>query len=159
MLPAKRNGTGKRIILSAEDDDAAYRLLELGFNELGAEFHLYRVNDGQHAIDFLRHSGLYVNAPKPDLVLLNLNMPRVNGFEVLQAIQDDPAINDIPAVVFSSSRLDRDKANCLALGARAFVTKPSDLNNFLNVLRSVCSLVDAFEMNMRSTPGSDELNS
>jgi CheY-like chemotaxis protein len=141
MLPAKRYGTGAKVILSVEDDDAAYYLIELGFDDTGGDFRLYRVKDGQQALDFLRHSGLYVNAPKPSLVLLNLNLPRVSGFEVLQAIKDDPAINDIPAVVFSSSKLNRDKAKCLALGARAFVSKPSDLNEYLNVLRNICSLI------------------
>ena len=113
----------------------------MGFNEVGGDFRLYRVNDGQEALDFLRRSGPYVKAPKPNLVLLNLNMPRVSGFEVLQAIKDDPAIHDVPTVVFSSSRLDRDKARCLALGARAFVIKPSDFEEFLKVLQGVCSLV------------------
>jgi CheY-like chemotaxis protein len=56
-------------------------------------------------------------------------------------MKDDPALSDIPAVVFSSSRLDRVKAKCLALGARAFVTKPADLDEFLNVLRKLCELV------------------
>ena len=92
---------------------------------------------------FLRRSGSYLNVPTPNLVLLNLNMPRVSGFDVLEAIRDDPTIRDIQCVVFSSSRLDRDKAKCLALGARAFVTKPSELNEFLKVLRNVCSLIPA----------------
>lgn len=108
---------------------------------MGGDFRLYRVQDGAQALDFLRQSGRYVDAPKPDLILLNLNMPRVNGFEVLQAIKDDPSLSDIPSVVFSSSAMDRDKATCLALGARAFITKPTDLNDFLNVLRNVCDLV------------------
>ena len=141
VLPAKTYGTGEKVILSVEDDHAAFLLLQVGFDEVGGDFRLYRVEDGTEALDFLRHSGLYVNAPKPDLVLLNLNMPRMNGFEVLQTIKDDPAIEDIPTVVFSSSRLDMDKAKCLALGARAFVTKPTDLDEFLTVLRDVCSLV------------------
>lgn len=140
MLPAKIYGTGEKIILSVEDDNAAFLLLQIGFNEVGGDFALYRVEDGKEALDFLRRRGRYVDAPKPNLVLLNLNMPRVSGFEVLQAIKDDPNISDIPAVVFSSSRMDKDRAKCLALGARSFVTKPADLDQFLRVLHEVCSL-------------------
>lgn len=127
--------------MSVEDDNAAYVLLELGFNEVGGDYRLYRVQDGGEALAFLRRSGSYVNVPTPTLVLLNLNMPLVSGFDVLEAIKDDPTIGDIPCVVFSSSRLDRDKAKCLTLGARAFVTKPSNLNEFLNALRNVCALM------------------
>lgn len=141
MLKPKIYGTGEKVILSVEDDNAAYLLLEMGFNEVGGDYRLYRVEDGSEALGFLQRSGSYVNVPKPNLVLLNLNMPRVSGFDVLEKVKDDPAIADVPFVVFSSSRLDRDKARCLALGARAFVTKPSDLEEFLKVLRNVCSLV------------------
>src|SRR5687767_6745973 len=140
MEPAKTYGTGEKVILSVEDDDAAYALLEVGFHEVGGDFRLYRVENGAQALDFLRKLGRYVDAPKPDLVLLNLNMPRVSGFDVLQAIKDDASLSDIPAVVFSSSALDSDKATCLALGARSFMTKPTSLNDFLNVLRNVCEL-------------------
>jgi CheY-like chemotaxis protein len=122
-------------------NNAAYLLLQLGFDEVGGDFRLYRVEDGAHALDFLHQSGPYVNAPKPDLILLNLNIPRVTGFEVLQVINDDASLRDIPAVVFSSSSMDSDKAKCLALGARGFITKPTDLNDFLEVLRTVCNLV------------------
>jgi CheY-like chemotaxis protein len=141
MQPAKTYGTGEKVILSVEDDHAAYVLLQLGFNEVGGDFRLYRVEDGAQALDFLQRRGEYATAPKPNLILLNLNLPRVTGFEVLMAMKGDPELSDIPAVVFSSSRMDRDKAKCLALGARSFVTKPSDLDEFLNVLHDVCKLV------------------
>jgi CheY-like chemotaxis protein len=76
--------------------------------------------------------------PKPDLVLLNLNMPRVTGFDVLQAIANDAQHT---CGCLSSSSMDSDKAKCLALGARGFITKPTDLNDFLKVLRNVCDLI------------------
>lgn len=143
MQPAKTYGTGEKVILSVEDDHAAYLLLQFGFSEVGGDFRLYRVEDGQQALNFLRRSDQYATAPRPDLVLLNLNMPRVTGCDVLQAMKDDASLSDIPAVVFSSSALDRDKATCLALGARGFITKPTDLNEFLKVLRNVCDLADS----------------
>ena len=141
MVPSKTYGTGEKVILSVEDDYASYALLEFGFNEVGGNIRLYRVEDGEEALDFLRHSGRYQEAPRPNLVLLNLNLPKMSGFDVLQAMKDDPAIGGIPAVVFTSSRLDEDRAKCLALGAREFLTKPGGLNEFLEMLRDVCSLV------------------
>jgi CheY-like chemotaxis protein len=134
-------GTGEKVILSVEDDDAAQLLLELGFGEVGGDFRLYRVADGEQALSFLRRSGQFRDVPRPHLVLLNLNLPRVTGFDVLRAIKDDPVLNDIPAVVFSSSRLDNDKATCLALGARGFITKPTEFQELLNLLHNVCNLV------------------
>lgn len=141
MDAAATYGNGAKVILSVEDDNAAYLLLRIGFSEVGGDLRLYRVEDGAEALKFLRQSAEYASAPKPDLVLLNLNMPRVTGYDVLQGMQNDPALNEIPVVVFSSSRLDGDKARCLALGARAFVSKPTDLDQFLNVLRNVCELL------------------
>jgi len=141
MSPIRTYGTGERVILSVEDDPGAFSLLELGFDEIGGDFRLYHLNNGEEALDFLRHAGPYLNAPTPDLILLNFNMPRVSGLDVLQAMRDDPTIGDIPTVVFTSSRLNRDRANCLALGAQAFVSKPNNLKEFLDVLREVCSLV------------------
>jgi hypothetical protein len=72
---------------------------------------------------------------------VTLPMPRVTGYDVLQVMKDDAALRDIPAVVFSSSGLDRGKALCLALGARDFVTKPMDFDQFVDVLRNTCKLV------------------
>jgi|SRR5579872_203646 len=140
MLPAKF-GTGEKFILIVEDDDAAFMLLQMGLQEVGGNFRLYRVENGGQALDFLRRSGPYADAPRPNLVLLNLNMPKVSGFDVLEGMRDDPTIADVPAVVFTSSRLDTDKARCLGLGARKFLTKPTHLDEFQNVLHNICSLL------------------
>ena len=123
-----------------EDDDSAFQLIQLGFSEAGGDFRLYWVEDGEQALKFLRRSGGYVNAPKPDLILLNLNLPRISGDQALEIMKADPSLSDIPAVVFSSSRLDKDRARCLALGARSFITKPADLQEFIDAIRNVCSL-------------------
>ena len=140
MQPARTYGNGAKVILCAEDDDAAYSLMELGFDETGGDFRLYRVEDGTQALDFLRHAGPYALVPKPDLVLLNLNMPRLGGIGVLEAVKQDHTLANVPVVVFSSSSLDVDRGRCLALGARSFLTKPTDLNDFLAILRHVCDL-------------------
>ena len=123
----------------------------MGFDDVGGDYRLYWVQDGAEALGFIRRTGPYVNAPKPNLVLPNLNLLRMTGFDVLQAISDDPTIEDVPTVVFSSSGLDRHKVKCLALGARAFVTKPNELDEFLNVLRHICSLVQ-FRVTQRAPP-------
>ena len=141
MSPNRIYGTGEKVILSVEDENVAYRLLEIGFEEVGGDISLYRVEDGDKALEFLRRRGPYIAVPKPNLMLLNLNLPRVSGFEVLEAMKHDAAISDIPAVVFTSSLLDGDKARCLALGARAFVTKPSAENEFLQMLHDVNCLL------------------
>ena len=141
VLPAKTYGTGQKIILSVEDDQAAFHLMTVGFNEVGGDFQLYHVEDGREALHFLRRSGRYPNAPKPNLVLLNLNLPRITGLEVLQEVKNDPMIQDIPVVIFSSSDMDKDKAKCLAIGARKFITKPVGLDDFIKAIRDVCLLI------------------
>ena len=127
--------------LSVEDDRAALYLMIVGFDEVGGDFRLYHVEDGREALHFLRRLGRYADAPKPNLVLLNLNLPRVSGLEVLQEIKNDPIIQDVPVVIFSSSDMDKDKAKCLALGARRFITKPVGLNEFIKTIRDVCRLI------------------
>jgi CheY-like chemotaxis protein len=141
MEPAKTYGPGEKVLLAVEDDPSAFVLLQFGFAEVGGDFRLYWLQDGAEALRFLRRAGQYANAPRPDLILLNLNLPRVTGLGVLRAMRDDPALGDIPAVVFSSSHLDRDRMACLALGAREFITKPTDLDEFLGALRDVCRIV------------------
>jgi CheY-like chemotaxis protein len=116
MLNPKIYGTGAKVILSVEDDDAAYHLLELAFGEVHGDYRLNRVEDGGEALGFLRRSGDYENVPKPNLVLLNLNMPRVSGFDFLEAIKNDATIQHIACVVFSSSTLDKDKAKMPCFG-------------------------------------------
>lgn len=126
----------KLIVLSIEDDDAAFGLLEIAFKEAG-QATLYRAVDGEAGLQFLRRLSPYNDAPRPHLVLLNLNMPRVDGFQVLEAVQGDPMLKDIPVVVFSSSTLDADRARCLALGAKHFRSKPDDLDELLHAARAV----------------------
>lgn len=99
-----------KVALSVEDDNGAYGLLEMGFREVGANVKLFRVRDGESALQFLRKTGAYANAPTPNLVLLDVNLPRLSGFGVLEALRDDPTVSHVTFVVFSSSRLDHDRA-------------------------------------------------
>ena len=132
-----------RVVLSVEDDDAAYYVPEIAFRDLGTNCELRRTKDGIEALRFLRKEGEFGNAPTPDLILLNLNLPGLGGIDVLTEMQHDQELKEIPAVVFSSSRLDSDRANCLALGARHFIAKPSDYKTLLHAITTACSYINA----------------
>src|SRR6476661_9555680 len=127
-----------RTILSVEDDDSVYFLIRSALGDLGSEFELRRFVYGEEALDFLRQSGNFSDALRPSLVLLDMNLPRISGPQVLAAIQADESIRDIPVVIFSSSRLEADRARCLALGARQFITKPDNYAAFVNAIRFAC---------------------
>ena len=130
-----------KTVLSIEDDDGVEFSLQMAFQETGGDFRLFRVLDGEEGLAFLRRRDRYADAPRPDLVLLNLNLPRMSGPEVLKAMQNDESLSDIPAVVFSSSNMDRDLARCLALGARDFISKPSTFEGVVQAVRTACAHV------------------
>jgi CheY-like chemotaxis protein len=132
-----------RVVLSVEDDDAAYLLIRTAFRDLGSEVELERVVNGEDALEFLKRNGKFVNAPKPSLILLNMNLPRIGGPEVLAEMRADEALRDIPVVVFSSSQLDADRVRCLALGARQFISKPNTYNEFLQAIECACKYAQA----------------
>src|SRR3954452_1949738 len=131
----------KPVVLSVEDNDDAYFLIRSAFNEIRRDFELQRVEDGDHALAFLQQDGRYRDAPRPVLVLLNMNLPRVSRPEVLARMQSDDSLRSIPVVIFSSSKLDADRAKCLALGAREFITKPMHYAGFVDAVRCVCRYV------------------
>ncbi|HEV8715543.1 MAG TPA: response regulator [Candidatus Binatia bacterium] len=95
------------------------------------------VMDGQEALSFLRQEGKYASARRPDLILLDLNLPKVDGRAVLAAIKTDPLLKHIPVVIFTSSAAPRDILQAYALYANCYVIKPLDLDNFFQVVRSV----------------------
>jgi CheY-like chemotaxis protein len=128
----------RRLVLSVEDDTAAYALIRHAFREIGPELELDRTVDGQEALDFLNRTGRYKDVPKPSLILLDINLPRMSGPELLAAMQTNQSLRDIPVVVFSSSTLEGDRAKCLALGASEFIVKPGSYDEFMNAVRSAC---------------------
>lgn len=133
----------KRVLLYVEDEDAAVFLLETALQEAAIDVQLFRVSDGEQAMAFLEKSGPYQKAPTPDMILLDLNLPRVTGFQVLEHMQNGSNFGLIPVVVFTSSKLAADRRNALALGAADYVTKPSDLDSFLEAVRHACSRLAA----------------
>lgn len=99
--------------------------------------HLSVVEDGEEAMDFLHRKGKYAEAPRPDLILLDLNLPKKNGREVLAEIKQDPDLLCIPVVVLTTSEAEKDVLLSYSLHANCFITKPVDLEQFTAVLSSV----------------------
>lgn len=98
---------------------------------------LYVVDDGVKAMAFLRREGSYAEMPRPDLVLLDLNLPRKDGREVLSEIKADPELRCIPVVILTTSRAEEDVCRSYNLHANCYITKPIDLHQFLHVVRSI----------------------
>jgi CheY-like chemotaxis protein len=89
------------------------------------------------ALDFLHHRGEHGDAPTPDLILLDLNLPRKNGREVLEEIKTDPKLRRIPVLVMTTSRADQDIQKAYSLNANCYITKPMDLDEFLRIVKSI----------------------
>ena len=130
---------GKRVLLYVEDEDAAVFLFEIALKEAEIDVDLYRVSDGEEALAFLSHSPRYEKAPRPNLILLDLNLPRKDGLEVLAEMFRSESLRQIPVIVFTSSSLAMDRKRSLALGARHYITKPSTFDGFLDAVRTACS--------------------
>jgi two-component system, chemotaxis family, response regulator Rcp1 len=124
-------------ILLVEDNLADARLTIEAMKEAKVYNRLAHVQDGEEALAFLRHEGRYVQAPRPDLILLDLNMPRKDGREVLAAIKADGRLRRIPVVVLTSSEAEEDILKAYNLNANCYVTKPVDLDQFLKVVRAI----------------------
>ena len=133
-----------RILLYVEDEDAAVFLFETTLRDLDYNVKFHRVADGEAAIAFLKKTGTYTQAPTPDLILLDLNLPKVSGMQVLAAVQADEGLRSIPVVIFTSSSLSSDRRRSLALGARHYITKPSSLDGFIEAVKDTCSMLSAY---------------
>jgi CheY-like chemotaxis protein len=99
--------------------------------------HLTVVQDGEEALSYLRSRGKYAQAVRPDLILLDLNMPRKNGRDVLRDIKNDPKLKRIPVVILTTSQAEEDILHTYDLHANCYITKPVDFNQFLKVVRSI----------------------
>lgn len=125
-------------ILLVEDDPADAFLARTAIRQAKVVCQVHHVAGGEDAIAFLRRKGPKHNeAPRPDLVLLDLNMPGMNGRDVLTEIKSDTLLKDIPVVVLTTSDAASDIQSCYRAGANSFVTKPVDLDGFLDAMRSI----------------------
>lgn len=135
-------------VLLVDDSAADVRLTQEALKEWHASNHLNFVMDGTAALDFLHHQGSYKNAPRPDLVLLDLNLPGKNGSEVLEAIKSDPDLRRIPVMILSTSYADTDLRRAYDLHANCYISKPVDLDSYFNVVLSI----EQFWLNVASLP-------
>ena len=124
-------------VLLVEDNDADVRLTREALREAGDGVRLSTAGDGEQALAYLRQEEGFAEAPRPDLVLLDLNLPRKNGTEVLAEMRADERLARIPVIVLTSSAAQQDIDDCYARGANAFVVKPQDLDAFMDLIETI----------------------
>jgi CheY-like chemotaxis protein len=124
-------------ILLAEDEPADAGLVRAALTQGRIACDFRHVIDGREAMDYLRRDGRFGDAPRPDLVLLDLNMPRMDGREVLRAIKADAELRAIPVVVLTTSDVERDVESSYLTGAAGYVTKPLDIEQFFAVIHGI----------------------
>lgn len=124
-------------ILLVEDNPGDVRLTQEALKDFKMFSSLHVVNDGEEAIAFLHKEGIYNNVPRPDLILLDLNLPKKSGREVLEEIKADDSLKRIPVVVLTTSQSEDDISNAYNLNANCYVTKPVDFDQFMKVVQSI----------------------
>jgi two-component system, chemotaxis family, response regulator Rcp1 len=124
-------------LLIVDDNPADIALVREGLIACAYQGKINSVEDGAKALAFLLHRGEYAGASKPDLVILDLNLPKRDGLAVLTAIKANQELRRIPVVIFSTSKLSKDIARSYELGANCYVSKPGNLNEFFAVMRSI----------------------
>lgn len=140
--PAVQNGKRREdiAVLLAEDDEDDVRLTQRAFRKGKILNKLYVVHDGEEAMEFLQHQGRYSEpnqAPRPGIILLDLNMPRMDGREVLRRIKSDKNLSSIPVVVLTTSDQKPDVRQCYKNGANSFITKPVEFDKFLEAVTTL----------------------
>lgn len=141
-----------REVLLVEDNPADVRLTREAFKATSAPCRLHVVGEGEAAVSFLMKRGPYANAVKPDLILLDLNLPKKDGRQVLNEIKQDPELRSIPVIVLTTSSDPRDITAAYRLHANCYLQKPVDLQDFLAMVRSI----EQFWLRLCSLPGRSE---
>jgi CheY-like chemotaxis protein len=136
-------------VLLVEDDPGDVLMTREAFEDNKVANRLAVVSDGVSALEYLRKEGQYAQAPTPDLILLDLNLPRMDGREVLQALKNDDELRRIPVVVLTTSEAEEDVLRSYSLHANAYVTKPVDFDRFIDVVRQI----DEFFVSVVRLPG------
>ncbi len=124
-------------ILLVEDNENDVELTRQGFKRAKLVVNLHHVKDGEECMAFLRNQGEYTDAPVPDLILLDLNMPRMDGREVLAQLVADPNLAHLPVVILTTSAEEREILNMYKLRCSSYIIKPVDFDQFLRVIRSI----------------------
>jgi CheY-like chemotaxis protein len=136
-------------VLLVEDDDGDVLMTREAFEHHKIRNNLHVVQDGEEALQFLHREGPYADAPRPGLILLDLNLPRRDGREVLAELKADPELRVIPVVVLTTSEAEEDIVRSYALHANAYVSKPVDFDRFIDVIRQI----DDFFVTVVKLPG------
>jgi two-component system, chemotaxis family, response regulator Rcp1 len=124
-------------VLLVEDNIGDVRLTQEAFREADPTIHLHVASDGVEAMAFLRHQGSYLHVPRPDLILLDLNLPKMDGREVLAHIKEDDSLKLIPTVVLTTSDAEADIVKSYQLQANCYLTKPVQLEAFEILVKSI----------------------
>jgi chemotaxis family two-component system response regulator Rcp1 len=136
-MSARAESTPPVEILLVEDNPGDVRLTKEALREGKVYSNLHWAKDGVEALEFLRREGPHANAPRPDIILLDLNLPKKDGREVLSVIKNDDALKNIPVVVLTTSKSEEDILRSYELHANCYVTKPVDLDQFIRVVQSI----------------------
>ena len=124
-------------ILLVEDNPGDVRLTKEALKDAKVLNDIYVAKDGVEAMEFMHHEGSFANVPIPDLILLDLNLPKKDGREVLAEIKKDPKLKHIPIVVLTTSKAEEDIIKSYNLHANAYITKPVDLNRFVEIMHGL----------------------
>jgi chemotaxis family two-component system response regulator Rcp1 len=135
-MNAEASATAVEVLL-VEDNPGDVRLTREALKEAKVRNNLHVVEDGEAAIAFARQEGPYANAPRPDLILLDLNLPRKDGREVLAILKADENLKRIPVVILTSSKAEEDVLRAYNLNANCYITKPLDFEQFIKVVRAI----------------------
>jgi two-component system, chemotaxis family, response regulator Rcp1 len=136
-------------VLLVEDSPGDVRLTREAFKDAKVHINLHVASDGAEAMAFLGREGKHSNAPRPDLILLDLNLPKKDGREVLAELKESPALKCIPVVILTTSASDADIQGSYQRHANCYITKPVDLEGFLKVVKSI----DSFWLSVVKLPG------
>ena len=124
-------------ILLLEDEAADAYLVKIALKENKILARLHHVDDGREGLSFLQQKGEYSQMPRPDLILLDLNMPRMNGYEFLAAVKNDERFKSIPIVVLTTSDVESDVVSAYQLGAASYITKPTGIDQFMSMINKI----------------------
>ncbi len=124
-------------ILLVEDNPLDVRMTQEAFKDYRVANNVHVVNDGAAAMDFIYRRGAYADAPRPDLILLDLNLPKKDGREILEEIKADNSLRAIPVIILTTSALDEDIMGSYCHNANAFITKPIEFDDFVTMMRSI----------------------
>ena len=137
-MPMTEHGECQAVdVLLVEDDPGDVLMTKEAFEHYKLRNVLHVVTDGEQALQFLRRTGGYTDAPRPGLILLDLNLPRLDGLEVLAELKADPVLKVIPVVILTTSQAQQDVLRSYALHANAYVSKPVDFETFMEVIRQI----------------------